>query len=140
MGRRMGGSISQDMTNSPRANIPNIAGDLAQKETKWLKENLDLTKDQVKLVKQLNNEYADQQQSAIKDIIGPSGKPGPDTRKQIQDMMIMLNEEKEDKLKGLLTPEQWTLYQSKKEDMQKAVGGWRPAAPKADSLKTSGQP
>jgi hypothetical protein len=130
MGRRMGGNFSQGMTTSPRASIPNIAGDLAQKETKWLKENLSLTKDQLKAVKTLNNEYASQQQDAIKDIVGPSGKPGPDTRKQIQDMMMMLNEEKEDKLKAILTPEQWTLYQSKKADMQKEVGGWRPGAPK----------
>jgi hypothetical protein len=43
-------------------------------------------------------------------------------------MMLMLNEEKEDQLKTLLTSEQWTLYQSKKEDMQKAVGGFRPPA------------
>lgn len=133
MGRRMGG-MDPAMSSSPRASIPNIAGDIAQKETKWLKENLALTKDQQKAVKNLNNEYASQQQDAIKDIIGPSGKPGPDTRKQIQDMMLMLNEEKEDKLKTLLTPEQWTQYQAKKEDMQKAVGGFRPPAPKKDSL------
>lgn len=132
-GRRMGG-MDPTMSSSPRASIPNIAGDIAQKETKWLKENLSLSKDQLKEVKNLNNEYASQQQDAIKDIIGPSGKPGPDTRKQIQDMMLMLNEEKEDKLKTILTPEQWTTYQSKKEEMQKAVGGFRPPAPKKDSL------
>lgn len=131
-GRRMGGGIPD--TSTPRSSIPNIAGDIAQKETKWLKENIDLSKDQLKAVKNLNNEYASQQQGAIKDIVGPSGKPGPDTRRQIQDMMLMLNEEKEDKLKTILTPEQWTLYLSKKEDMQKAVGGFRPPAPKKDSL------
>lgn len=139
-GRRMGG-MDPTMSSSPRASIPNIAGEIAQKETKWLKENLSLTKDQQKSVKNLNNEYASQQQDAIKDIVGPSGKPGPDTRKQIQDMMLMLNEEKEDRLKTLLTPEQWTQYQAKKEDMQKAVGGFRPPAPKKDSLsKASAQP
>lgn len=134
-GRRMGGGMDPTMSSSPRASIPNIAGDIAQKETKWLKENLSLTKDQLKAVKNLNNEYASQQQDAIKDIIGPSGKPGPDTRKQIQDMMLMLNEEKEDKLKTILTSEQWTLYQSKKEDMQKAVGGFRPPAPNSAQPK-----
>ncbi len=136
-GRRMGG-MDPTMSSTPRASIPNIAGDIAQKETKWLKENLALTKDQLKAVKNLNNEYASQQQDAIKDIIGPSGKPGPDTRKQIQDMMLMLNEEKEDKLKTILTTDQWALYQSKKDDMQKQVGGWRPAAPKTDSLSKAG--
>ena len=131
-GNRMGGGIPN--TSPSRPSIPNIAGDIANKETKWLKENLDLDKDQAKAVKNLNNEYASQQQDAIKDIIGPSGKPGPDTRKQIQDMMMMLNEEKEDRLKTILTKEQWATYQSKKDEMQKAVGGFRPPAPKKDSL------
>ncbi|MFD2570380.1 hypothetical protein ACFSUS_07025 [Spirosoma soli] len=125
MGRGMGG---QNMGGSPRASIPNIAGDIANRETKWLKENLALDKEQAKAVKKLNNEYADQQQDAIKDIVGKDGKPGPETRKQIQDMMIMLNEEKEDKLKTILTAEQWTQYQTKKPEMQKEVGGFRPPA------------
>lgn len=135
-GRRMGGGMGQNMPSSPpRASVPNIAGDMAQKETKWLKENLDLTKEQAKAVKQLNNEYASQQQDAVKDIIGTGGgRPSPETIKQVKDVMLMFNEEKEEKLKPILTPEQWTLYQSKKGDMQKEIGGWRPPAPKKDSL------
>ena len=139
-GRRMGGGMGGGIpnTSSPRASIPNIAGDMANKETKWLKENLSLTKDQAKAVKQLNNEYASQQQDAVKDIVGTGGgRPSPDAIKQIREMMLMLNEEKEDKLKPILTPEQWTLYQSKKEDMQKEIGGFRPPAPKKDSLSTN---
>lgn len=137
-GRRMGG-MDPTMSSSPRATVPNIAGNLAQKETKWLKDNLSLSKDQLKAVKNLNNEYADQQQDAIKDILGTGGgRPSPEAVKQVQDMMLMLNEEKEDKLKPILTPEQWTLYQSKKNDMQKEVGGFRPPAPKKDSLSKAG--
>ena len=134
-GRRMGGGMNQGMqSSSPRASVPNIAGDMAQKETKWLKENLDLTKEQAKAVKQLNNEYASQQQDAVKDIVGTAGgRPSPEAIKQIKDVMLMFNEEKEEKLKPILTPEQWTLYQSKKGDMQKEIGGWRPPAPKKDS-------
>ena len=129
--RRMGG-MGNDIGNTPRASIPNIAGDMAQKETKWLKENLSLTKDQAKDVKQLNNEYASQQQDAIKDIIGTKGeRPSPEQVKQIRDVMLMFNEEKEEKLKPMLTPEQWTTYQSKKADMQKEIGGFRPPAPKS---------
>ncbi len=124
--------MNQNIPSSPpRASVPNIAGDLAQKETKWLKENLSLTKDQLKSVKQLNNEYASQQQDAIKDIIGTGGgRPSPETINQVRDVMLMFNEEKEEKLHVIFTPEQWTTYQSKKEEMQKAVGGWRPPAPK----------
>ncbi|UHG93605.1 hypothetical protein [Spirosoma oryzicola] len=130
---RMGGMQSMP-SSSPRASIPNIAGDMANKETKWLKDNLALTKDQAKAVKQLNNEYASQQQDAIKDIVGTKGeRPSPETIKQIQDMMLMMNEEKEDKLRPILTADQWSLYQSKKEAMQKDIGGYRPPAPKKDS-------
>ncbi|GAB2554862.1 hypothetical protein [Spirosoma areae] len=139
-GRRMGGMGGDPtMSNSQRASVPNIAGALAQKETKWLKENLSLTKDQLKAVKNLNNDYGDQQQDAIKDILGTGGgRPSPEAVKQVQDMMLMLNEEKEDKLKPILTPEQWALYQSKKDVMTKEIGGWRPPAPKKDSLSKAG--
>lgn len=135
-GGGMGGrGMGQSMPSSPpKASVPNIAGDMAQKETKWLKENLELTKEQAKSVRQLNNEYASQQQDAIKDILGTGGgRPSPEAIKQVKDVMLMFNEEKEEKLKPILTPEQWALYQSKKEAMQKDIGGWRPAAPKKDS-------
>ncbi|MVM37107.1 hypothetical protein GO730_04585 [Spirosoma sp. HMF3257] len=144
MGGRMGGmSGMNQMPSSPRSSVPNIAGDMAMKETKWLKENLSLTKEQLKDVKHLNNEYASQQQDAIKDIVGANGggRPSPETIKQIREVMLMFNEEKEEKLKPILTPEQWALYQSKKPDMQKEIGGFRPPAPKKDSLsKVSSQP
>ena len=133
--RGMGGNLSQNMTSTPRSNVPNIAGDMAMKETKWLKENLSLTREQAKEVKHLNNEYASQQQDAIKDIVGTgTGRPSPEAIKQIREVMMMFNEEKEEKLKPILTPEQWNLYQSKKEDMKKEIGGIRPPAPKKDSL------
>ena len=139
-GRQMGG-MSQMPSSPPRASIPNIAGDMAMKETKWMKDNLSLTKDQYKDIKHLNNEYASQQQDAIKDIIGTGGgRPSPDAIKQVREVMLMFNEEKEEKFKPILTPEQWTLYQSKKDDMQKEIGGFRPPGPKRDSLTTSNQP
>ena len=142
-GRAMGQGMGQQ-TGPQRPMIPNIAGDMANKETKWLKENLNLDKEQAKAVKKLNNEYAGQQQDAIKDMVGKDGKPGPEIRTQIQQMMVMLNEEKEDQLKTILTPEQWTTYQSKKEQMQKEIGGFRPPAPKGmrpapDSVQSAKQ-
>ena len=134
----MGSQMGQNIPSSPpKATVPNIAGDMAQKETKWLTENLSLTKEQSKAVRKLNNEYGDQQQDAIKDIVSANGgadkRPSPETIKQIKDVMLMFNEEKEEKLKPILTPEQWALYQSKKGDMQKEIGGYRPPAPKKDS-------
>lgn len=137
-GRRMGGGMGQNMPSTPsKPSIPNIAGDMAQKETKWMKENLTLSKEQYKDIKHLNNDYASQQQDAIKDIIGANGagsRPSPETIKQIREVMLMFNEEKEEKIKPILTPEQWTLYQSKKADMAKEIGGFRPPGPRKDSL------
>lgn len=129
-GNGMGGAMSQPQANF-KPSIPNVAGDMAAKETKWLKENLDLTKEQAKDVKNLNNDYAKLQQEAIKEIVGTDGKrTNPAASQQIKDAMMMYNEEKEDKLKLLLTPEQWTTYQTKKPDMQRAIGGIRPPGPK----------
>ncbi|MBO0931721.1 hypothetical protein [Fibrella aquatilis] len=129
-GSGMGGAMSQPQANF-KPSIPNVAGDMAAKETKWLKENLALTKEQAKDVKTLNNDYAKLQQEAIKEIVGADGgKSNPQASQQIKDAMMMYNEEKEDKLKLLLTPEQWTTYQNKKPDMQRAIGGIRPPGPK----------
>lgn len=125
MGNNMGG-------NNFKPQMPNIAGEMAARETKWMKENLNLTKDQAKAIKTLNNDYAKLQQEAIKEIMGTDGgKSNPEAGKQVRDAMMMYNEEKEDKQKVVLTPEQWTLYQSKKPDMQREIGGIRPPAPKS---------
>ena len=36
-----------------------------------------------------------------------------------------MDREKEEKLKPMLTPEQWTLYQTKRDSLSKVVGGGR---------------
>lgn len=131
---RMGGAMNQQPDFKPT--VPNIAGDLANRETKWLKENLNLTKEQGKAVKELNSDYGRQQQEAIKEILGKDGgRPSEAQTKQIRDAMMMYNEEKEDKLKQILTPEQWTTYQTRKDDLQREVGGIRPPAPKEFQAK-----
>jgi hypothetical protein len=104
-----------------------MPGILAERETKWLKDSLSLTKDQAKAVRKLNNDFAKQQQSAIKDIVGTGGtRPSPEAMEQIRETMVMINEEKEDNLRPLLTPEQWTLYQAKRDIMRKNTGGFQP--------------
>lgn len=128
------GTLSQQPDFKPT--VPNIAGDLAARETKWLKENLNLTKEQGKAVKDLNADYGRQQQEAIKEILGKGGgRPTDEQTKQIRDAMMMYNEEKEDKLKQLLTPEQWVTYQTRKDDLQREIGGIRPPAPKEFQVK-----
>lgn len=132
----MGGMGTLNQQPDFKPTVPNIAGDLAARETKWLKENLNLTKEQGKAVKDLNADYGRQQQEAIKEILGKGGgRPTDEQTKQIRDAMMMYNEEKEDKLKQLLTPEQWVTYQTRKDDLQREVGGIRPPAPKEFQVK-----
>jgi hypothetical protein len=127
MGGMGGGQFSQQSAGSRPSAFSNMPGILADRETKWLKDSLSLSKDQVKAVKKLNNEYAKEQQTAIKDIVGTTtGRPTPEMMDQIRETMVMINEEKEDGLKGILSPEQWTLYRSKKESMVKSTGGFKP--------------
>lgn len=124
----MGGSqYNQPMASSPPSAFSSMPGILAERETKWLKDSLSLTKDQAKAVRKLNNDFAKQQQSAIKDIVGTGGtRPSPEAMEQIRETMVMINEEKEDNLRPLLTPEQWTLYQAKRDIMRKNTGGFQP--------------
>lgn len=123
----MGGmsAMNQPMdTYRPSAfnSVPTV---LAERETKWLRDSLSLSKEQTKSVKKLNFEYAKQQQDAIKDIVGTKGEqPSPATIKQVREAMTMLNDEKQDMLKPLLTPQQWTTYQARKLDMWKQTGGF----------------
>ena len=133
MGRGMAGG-----GGNFKPQMPNIAGEMAAKETKWMKENLEFTKEQAKSIKTLNNDYAKVQQEAIKEILGADGgRSNPQATQQVRDAMMMYNEEKEDKFKTVLTKEQWTLYQSKKPDMQRDIGGIRPPGPKKDSTVTT---
>lgn len=128
MGRQgMGGQYGQSMPSTPPSAFSNMPGVLADRETKWLRDSLSLTKEQTKAVKKLNNEFAKQQQSALKDIVGTGGgRPSPEAMEQIRETMLMINEEKEDSLRPLLTPEQWTLYRAKRESMRKSTGGFQP--------------
>ena len=146
MGRQqMGGGMGQQQQQADfKPSIPNIAGDLANRETKWLKEKLSLTKEQGKAVKDLNNTYGKQQQEAIKEIININGGAGARPTEaqskaqseQMRDAMMMYNEQKEEELKKILTPAQWVTYQTGKEQMQREVGGIRPPAPKEFRIKT----
>ena len=126
-GRMGGGQFNQPMASSPPSAFSNMPGILAERETKWLKDSLSLTKEQTKAVKKVNYDFAKQQQSAIKDIVGTGGgRPSPEAMEQIRETMVMINEEKEDNLRPILTPEQWTLFQAKRDIMRKNTGGFQP--------------
>ena len=145
MGRQqMGGGMDQQQQANFKPSVPNIAGDLANRETKWLKEKLNLTKEQGKTVKNLNNEYGKLQQEAIKEIVNlnggagarPTEAQGKAQTEQMRDAMMMYNEQKEEELKKILTREQWATYQTGKDQMQREVGGIRPPAPREFRVKT----
>ena len=123
----MGGQMSQQMPSTPPSAFSGMPNVLAERETKWLRDSLSLTKEQTKAVKKVNYEFAKQQQSAIKDIVGTGGgRPSPEAMEQIRETMLMINEEKEDNIHPLLTPEQWELYRAKRDVMRKNTGGFQP--------------
>lgn len=127
MGGRMGGMGNSGIPSaSPRPQALPFAN-MANQQTEWMKNNLNLTKEQVKAIKKLNNTYADKQKEETQGLIPAGGGPPSDaTRQQIREVMTMLNDEKEEELKPILTPEQWTTYQSKRDSLTKAQGMSRP--------------
>ncbi|TAE25999.1 MAG: hypothetical protein EAZ91_18295 [Cytophagales bacterium] len=128
MGRQgMGGmsSMNQPVDNYRPSAMAGVPGILAERETKWLRDSLSLSKEQTKAVKKLNGEYAKQQQEAVTDILGNKGaQPTPDQIKQVREAMTMLNDEKQDSLKALLTPEQWKTYADKRLKMWEQTGNF----------------
>lgn len=109
--------------SAPRRAYGPSAADIANRQTEWMKTNLSLTKEQLKQVKKLNNTYATKQQTETRTLLTGDGPPSEATKQQIREVTMMINEEKEDQLKPILTPEQWTLYQTKRDSALKATGG-----------------
>ena len=125
-GGRQGGLANSGIpSSSPRPQALPF-GNMANQQTEWMKNNLNLTKEQAKAVKKLNNTYADKQKEETQGLIPASGPPSDAVRQQIREVMAMLNDEKEEELKPILTPEQWTTYQTKRDSLTKAQGIGRP--------------
>lgn len=123
--QRMGGAMNQPMDTYRPSAFNSVPPMLAERETKWLRDSLALSKDQLKTVKKLNNDYAKQQQEVVRDILGTKGEqPTPEQIKQVREAMTMLNDEKQDGLKALLTPEQWKSYAAKRELMWQQTGNF----------------
>lgn len=118
----MGGMGGQGMnTGGGQRYMGPSSADLANRQTDWMKTNLALTKEQVKEVRKLNNTYASKQQTEARALLTGEGPPSEATKQQIREVTMMINEEKEEKLKPLLTPEQWTIYQTKRDSLTKGV-------------------
>lgn len=82
---------------------------MAQRQTEWMKTNLNLDAKQLARVDSLNQAYATQSGELL-----ASGF-SDDTRNQLR----TLNEEKEKHLKPMLSAEQWKTYKARKGEMRR---------------------
>ncbi|ESU19807.1 hypothetical protein FEDK69T_30630 [Flavobacterium enshiense DK69] len=84
----------------------------AEKLTTWMKDNLNLTAEQIPLVQELNLKYA-RLNEELKNMSGPRNE---------KMKKIKSNETaKEEELKKILTPEQFQTYTTKKREVKEEV-------------------
>lgn len=86
--------------------------DKAAKITDWMKTNLKLTDDQVSKVQPINLKYAQKWADT---------KNSTADQKAKMDAMKAYDTAKDSELKGVLTPEQYTTWQTKKDEMKKQM-------------------
>ena len=85
----------------------------AAKKTAWMKANLGLSDDQVKQVEPLNLEYA-QKNYDLKNNQAIS-------KEEKETQMKKNDDEKDAKLKAILSPEQFKTYEAKKMEMKEEI-------------------
>lgn len=120
-------------------------GEKEDRESAWMKQNLKLTDEQYAKVSQLNKEYETKMrpEGSGKDAKKPGEKPsdksgekqGGKPSAEDQKKMEKFQAEKEAKLKGILTEQQWKDYQAKKKDMQKGPDGQKPEGQRPEGKK-----
>jgi len=86
--------------------------DKAAKVTDWMKTNLKLTDDQVSKVQPINLKYAQKWADM---------KNGTEDKKAKMDAMKADEAAKDAELKAVLTPEQFSTWQTKKDEMKKQM-------------------
>jgi protein CpxP len=91
---------------------PLTAEERAQKWTDWMKTELTLTAEQEPKVHAINLKYADQ----MDDIKSAEG----DRRSKFKDAKAT-SKAKDEELKAVLTPDQFTRYTAKKQEMQQKL-------------------
>ena len=99
------GQASQQLKNS-------TPEERAQKITDWMKTTLQLSDEQATSIHAINIKYANQNESLKEDASGRRAK-----HKKLKDSQ----EAKDQELKGMLTPEQFKTYLSKKKELQEKV-------------------
>lgn len=99
---------SMAMSSCGQTNTKNSPEERAKLLTQWMKENLQLTDAQMEKASAINLEYA-QKMETLKSIDSKLGR----FRKFKE-----LSSEKDSCLKNLLTTEQYSLYQEKKQELR----------------------
>lgn len=116
-GRGYGAGSMNQLPSTPKK--PLTPDQIAEEQTKWLDKKVKLTDDQSISIETLNLDYAlkmsDYQEAFMK--IHANSRPTPQEIQKIRETVDKWETEKEEKYKGILTPEQWEIYQKKKKGM-----------------------
>ena len=111
-----GGGFGGGQQMPPTPKKPPTADEMADEETKWMNKKLKLTEDQLLSVETLNLDYAlrigDYRDGFM--LTHTTTRPTPQEIQQVRETMDKWQTEKETKLKAILTPEQWEIYEKKK--------------------------
>jgi hypothetical protein len=87
--------------------------DIAEKETKWMTKKLKLKKEQLQRVRPINEVYAFKRHDYAKAIRSGSDE----NKKNILDKLAVLDKEKDEELRRVLTEKQFNLYLEKKAEL-----------------------
>ncbi|MDJ1484582.1 hypothetical protein QNI16_29050 [Cytophagaceae bacterium YF14B1] len=113
-------------------NQPPTPTEMAEQESKWMKKKLNLSKEQYEKVNALNLIYATIRSEKMSARMGQAKSqsremPSQEAMQKIREEDQKLEQEKEAKLKGVFTAEQWETYQKKKKNMPQDMGMAPPA-------------
>ncbi len=116
-GRGYGSRSMNQLPSTPKK--PLTPDQIAEEQTKWLDKKVKLTEDQSISIETLNLDHAlklsDYQEAFMK--IHANSRPSPQEIQQIRETVDKWQTEKDEKFKGILTPEQWAIYEKKKKGM-----------------------
>lgn len=90
--------------------------DMAKRQTDQIKEAVGLNNDQEKKVYDLNLEMSKKMQAMFQENQGGD-------RQAMREKMMTLREDQNEKMKGILTADQWTKYEKYLEERRSRFGG-----------------
>lgn len=120
-GTLLGSSSLQAQGNGQRPARERNPEDMARNQTQRLKEQLNLSADQVKSVYDLNLSFAKRMAEAREAAAASGGRPPMDS-------MRSWNQAREASMKKILTAEQFEKLQAEREKMRQQMGDRRPGS------------